>query len=143
MTDNAVKKPRAIKGVSEELTEFFTCLILHMLVPLLPLIIETWKMKGAPTEATLAITASMYSISIGLSSRNKAVFSLALFVGILFSMAFGFSIGTDTSVDSLPSVKFGAVVTILLVFGIHACERYNKHVVECIPFWNFGKRGAS
>lgn len=140
MTENAVKRPRAIKGVSDELTEFFTCLILHMLVPLLPLIIETWKMKGAPTEATLAITASMYSISIGLSSRNKAVFSLALFVGILFSMAFGFAIGNETSVDSLPSVKIGAALTIILVFGIHACERYNKHVVECIPFWNFGKR---
>ncbi|EOV9228656.1 hypothetical protein ACN5ZZ_004757 [Vibrio parahaemolyticus] len=143
MTEQALRKPRAIKGVSEETTEFFTCVILHMLVPLLPLFIETWKTQGSPTEATLAITASMYSIAIGLSSRNKAIFSLCLFAGILFSMAFGFAIGNDTTNDSLPLVKLGAIMTITLVFGIHACERYNKHVVECIPFWNFGNGGTS
>lgn len=124
----------AIKGISEETTEFLTCIILHMLVPLLPLIIETWKMKGVPTEATLAITASMYSISIGLSSRNKGVFSLCLFISFLFSMAFGLIIGAS---GSLPLLKAGALLTIILVFIIHACERYNIHVVECAPFWNF------
>lgn len=141
MTQASIKKPVAIKGVSEEATEFITCLILHMLVPLLPLILEAWKTKGSPTEATLAITASMYSISIGLSSRNKAIFSLCLFISFLFSMAFGFVIGGTT--ESLPLVKFGAIATIVLVFGIHACERYNKHVVECMPFWNFNNGGAN
>ncbi|ELJ8717833.1 hypothetical protein RUK98_003548 [Vibrio cholerae] len=141
MTNNTSNKPRAIKGVSEEITEFLTCIILHMLVPLLPLILEAWKTQGNPTEATLAITASMYSISIGLSSRNKAIFSLCFFISILFSMAFGFILSNTT--DSLPLVKFGSMATILLVFGIHACERYNKHVVECIPYWNFNSGSAS
>lgn len=126
--------PKPIEGISEETTEFLTCIILHMLVPLLPLLIETWKMKGSPTEATLAITAAMYSISIGLSSRNKGVFSLCLFISFLFSMAFGLIIGAS---GSLPLLKAGALLTIILVFIIHACERYNIHVVECAPFWNF------
>lgn len=134
-------KPKAIKGMSAEMSEFCTCIILHMLVPLLPLFLEMWKMKGWPTEATLSITASMYSISIGLSSRNKAIFSLCLFISFLFSMAFGFVLSSPH--DSLPAVKFCAFVTILLVFGIHACERYNKHVVECNPFWNFSNESAN
>ncbi|PST96841.1 hypothetical protein, partial [Photobacterium iliopiscarium] len=130
MVDQVLKhKAKAIKGLSEETTEFITCLILHMLVPLLPLFIEALKMKGWPTEATLAITASMYSMAIGLSSRNKAIFSLCLFVGILFAMAFGLSIGSVTASDSDSLVRIGSAVTILFVFGIHSCERYNRHVV--------------
>lgn len=131
--------PNPIKGISDEMSEFFTCLIMHMLVPLLPLILETWITKGTPSDSTLAITASMYSVSIGLSSRNKASFSLCFFISILFSMAFGFIIN---STGTLPLVKFCSIITILLVFVIHSCERYNKHVVECIPFWNFN-RGTS
>jgi hypothetical protein len=129
-----MRKP--IEGISEESTEFLTCIILHMLVPLLPLIIESWKMKGDASEATLAITASMYSISIGLSSRNKGVFSLCLFISFLFSMAFGLSVGAPAS-GILPLLKISALITIVLVFIIHSCERYNIHVVECAPFWNF------
>lgn len=144
MVEQVLKhKPKAIKGLNEETTEFITCLILHMLVPLLPLLIEALKMKGWPTESTLAITASMYSISIGLSSRNKAAFSLCLFVGILFAMAFGLSIGSDSDSDSLALVRVGSAITILFVFGIHSCERYNRHVVECVPFWNFEKVGEN
>ncbi|MEC6822642.1 hypothetical protein VXS02_04250 [Photobacterium piscicola] len=134
-------KAKAIKGISEETTEFVTCVILHMLVPLLPLILEAWKTKGEPTEVTLAITASMYAISIGLSSRNKATFSLCIFISILFSMAFGFIISSPQ--ETLPLVKIGSLITILLVFVIHACERYNKHIVECVPFWNFNNGGAN
>ncbi|MBK5073626.1 hypothetical protein I2492_09940 [Budviciaceae bacterium CWB-B4] len=141
MTSITPKKPKAIKGPSPEFIEFLTCIILHMLVPLLPLILELWKTHGTATDATLAITASMYSISIGLSSRNKAIFSFCIFISILFSMAFGFIL--SNAADSLPLVKYGSFATILLVFGIHACERYNKHVVECVPFWNFSNGSAN
>lgn len=126
---------KAITGISEAETEFLTCIILHMLVPLLPLLIETWKTQGNPTEATFAITAAMYSISIGLSSRNKGIFSVCLFISFLFSMAFGLIIGA--SAGALPLLKFGSIITIIFVFIIHSCERYNIHVVECAPFWNF------
>jgi hypothetical protein len=37
----------------------------------------------------------------------------------------------------LPLLKISALITIVLVFIIHSCERYNIHVVECAPFWNF------
>ena len=129
------KELKAIKGLREENTEFLTCIILHMLIPLLPLFLETWKMQGYPSDATLTITASMYSISIGLSSRNKSIFSLCFFISILFSMAFGFILSNTT--ETLPLVKISSITTIVLIFSIHTCERYNKHVVECMPYWNF------
>lgn len=127
---------KAMLGVSDEVTEYLTCLILHMLIPLLPLILEVWKTEGRVAEATLVITASMYSISIGLSSRNKAIFALCLSISILFSMVFGLIISSPTD-QSLPLVKVISFTIIFIVFIIHACERYNKHVVQCIPFWNF------
>jgi hypothetical protein len=132
---------KAINIIKEEHTEFLTCVILHMLVPLLPLLIETWKTSGSASSSTLTITASMYAISIGLSSRNKAIFSFCLFISILLSMAFGITMNSTGA--SVPGLKVMSVITIFLVFLIHACERYNKHVVECVPFWNFEIKAAN
>lgn len=132
MTNITSNKPKAIKGISKEMTEFLTCIILHMLIPLLPIFLETWKTQGDPTEGTLVITASMYSISMGISSRNKAIFAFCFFISFLFSMAFGFIL--SNTVDSLALVKIASIATIVFIFVLHACERYNKHVVECIPF---------
>lgn len=143
------KKKRISLGISHEKCEFLTCIILHMLAPLLPLILEAWFTRGNVTENTLAITASMYAVSIGLSSRNKAIFSFCFFASILFSMAFG--ILTNGSANSnqqsagitLPWVPVMAYGAIVFVFLIHVIERYNKHVVECMPFWNFNEVGEN
>lgn len=138
------RKPRPFKGISDEKSDFVLCIILHMLLPLLPLIFETWKTSGHPSEAILAISTSMYSIAIGMSSRNKAIFAICVFVSILFSIVFGMLNVTEISAsqnsDSPPldNVSPLSIITIAVIFFIHACERYNKHVVECIPFWDFG-----
>lgn len=132
-------KPKPIPGLSDEGADFITCILMHMLLPLLPLLIEVWKTKGSPTEATLAISASMYSIAIGMSSRNKAIFALCVFVSILFSIVFGMLSG---EVADLPFVQLSSIITMLFVFITHACERYNRHVVECVPFWDFSSAGG-
>jgi hypothetical protein len=107
-----------------------------MLLPLLPLLIEAW-LKGSPTESTTAITASMYSIAIGLSSRNKAMLGLCILVSIIFSVVFGVVSASEAS--KLNDVKFYSGLSIFFVFLIHVFERYNRHVVDCIPFWDFAK----
>ena len=84
----------------------------------------------------MVITASMYSVSIGLSSRNKASFSYCFFVSILLSMAFGL-VTASQAPGALPSVQGFSLLVIGSVFVIHACERYNRHVVESLPFWDF------
>ena len=144
-----MKKPKPIPGISDEVSDFLTCIILHMLLPLLPLIIEFWKTKGEPSDATLAISASMYSIAIGMSSRNTAIFSIGVFVSILFSIVFGMlngPIGSNSLNNAtccLVHVRGASFFTMILIFIMHACERYNKHVVECIPFWDFGTGGTN
>ena len=129
---------KRIPALPDEWCDFLTCILLHMLLPLLPLLIESW-MKGTPTESTLAITASMYSIAIGLSSRNKALFGLCISVSIIFSVVFGVVIASSTS--QLNNVKIYSGISICCVFLIHVFERYNRHVVDCIPFWDYGHKG--
>ncbi|KPM77524.1 hypothetical protein [Pseudoalteromonas sp. UCD-33C] len=127
---------KRIPALPNEWGDFFTCVLLHMLLPLLPLLIEFW-MKGAPTDSTLAITASMYSIAIGLSSRSAAMLGLCILVSIIFSVVFGIvSAGSSTQLSDL---KLYSGLSILFVFIIHTLERYNRHVVDCVPFWDFGR----
>lgn len=127
---------RRIPALPDEWFDFFTCILLHMLLPLLPLLIEAW-IKGSPSESTMAITASMYSIAIGFSSRNKAMLGLCILISIMFSVVFGVvSAGPSASVAD---VGFYSGISIVSVFMLHLFERYNRHVVECVPFWSFGE----
>jgi len=125
---------KRIPALPEEWGDFFTCILLHMLLPLLPLLIELW-LKGAPTDGTSAITASMYSIAIGLSSRNKAMLGLCILISIIFSVVFGIVSASQTS--QLSDVTLWSSISIFSVFLLHCFERYNRHVVDCIPFWEF------
>lgn len=128
--------PKRIPALPDEWGDFFTCILLHMLLPLLPLLIETW-LKGLPTESTAAITASMYSIAIGLSSRNKAMLGLCILISIIFSVVFG--IVSASTTPQLSNVRFYSGISMFFVFLIHVFERYNRHVVDCIPFWDFSQ----
>lgn len=128
---------KRIPALPDEWGDYLTCILLHMLLPLLPLLIEAW-LKGTPSESTAAITASMYSIAIGLSSRNKAMLGLCIVISIIFSVVFGVSSASQAS--QLSDVKFWSGVSIFSVFLIHCFERYNRHVVDCIPFWEFSQQ---
>ena len=125
---------KRIPAPSQEWGDFITCVLLHMVLPLLPLFIELW-IKGSPTEQTYAITASMYSIAIGLSSRNKAMHGVCILISIMFAVVFG--VVSAEATGKLSNVDLFSIGSIALVFVIHASERYNKHVVDCIPFWEF------
>lgn len=92
-------------------------------------------MKGAPTEGTISITAAMYSIAIGMSSRNSAMLAICILISITFSAVF--DIVTAGSATSLDNVHLYSGGSILIVFVIHILERYNRHVADCTPFWEF------
>lgn len=51
---------------------FFTCIALHMLLPLLPLLLELWFANTVEAKSA-ALTAALYSLAIGLSSQFKVV----------------------------------------------------------------------
>lgn len=130
---------KRIPALPDEWGDFLTCIFLHMLLPLLPLLIELW-LKGSPSDETASITASMYSIAIGLSSRNKAMLGLCILISIIFSVVFGISSASETS--KLTDVMLWSLVSIFSVFLLHCFERYNRHVVDCNPFWGFADTGG-
>ncbi|WP_174871211.1 hypothetical protein [Pectobacterium polaris] len=127
---------KRIPGVSKEWSNYLLCLLLHMCLPLLPLGFEMLvRPEHSPSIQTLNITAAFYAIAIGLSSKNVAMFGLGIFVGVCFSALFGI-------VSSNPNLNgsmyfYSPIVCIIAIFIIHACERYNRHVADCTPFFEF------
>lgn len=112
--------------------DYVMCLLMHMALPLLPLMFEWLVTQAPPSGRTVTLTTSLYAISIGLSSKNKMIFSLCLFIGIVFSVLFGLSHAPKPA-----DVASFSYMAIALVFVTHAAERYNRHVIDCRPFLEF------
>lgn len=127
---------KRIPGVSKEWSNYLLCLLLHMSLPLLPLGFETLvRSEHLPSIQTLNITAAFYAISIGLSSKNVAMFGLGIFVGVCFSVLFGIASSNPNLNDDM--YFYSPIACIVAIFIIHACERYNRHVADCTPFFEF------
>jgi len=123
---------KAIPGIPSEWQNFLFCLALHVTLPLLPLGIEWW-FSGAVGEKSAVLTAAMYSLAIGLSSRNIALFGLGLIQGLIFSAAFGFLAKNP----HLNQADFASYIAIAIIMIVHIIERYNRHVVDQVPFLEF------
>ena len=123
---------KRIPGVSLEWQNFLFCIALHVTLPLMPLGIEKW-FSGQVEEKSVVLTAAMYSLAIGLSSRNIGLFGLGLMQGILFSAAFGF-LSKNPHLEKADSFSFCAILFIMFV---HIVERYNRHVIDRAPFLEF------
>jgi F0F1-type ATP synthase membrane subunit c/vacuolar-type H+-ATPase subunit K len=123
---------KEIPGIPPEWQNFLFCCLLHVTLPLLPLGIEYW-FSGQVDEKSAVLTAAMYSMAIGLSSRNLALFGFGLIQGVLFSAAFGFLAKTP----HLQSANLGAYAAIVFIMAVHVAERYNRHVVDQAPFLEF------
>jgi hypothetical protein len=122
---------KRIIGLPKEWQEYLVCILLHMVLPLLPLGLEALKTQAVKGES-LTLAASMYAISIGISSQSKLSFALAIFVSLGFTGVYGIQVG-----DKESSSVIYAALAIFMIFIVHACERYNRHVVDRAPFWEF------
>ena len=129
-------RKRDILSMSQEWQNFLLSIFLHLILPLSPLILELWFTQTV-TEKTMTLAASMYTIAIGVSSRNPALFGLAILLSILLATAFGYVV---TEGNSLTASKFISAGAILSVFVFHVGERYNRHVVDKFAFLQFDKR---
>ena len=132
-------KLRTIPGIPKSCQDYLLSILYHLILPLLPLIIEYW-ITAEVKESSLMLVASLYSVSIGASSRNRLLFGISILIGILFAVAFGvLSSGTA----QLPHCKVFGYVCIISIFCIHALERYNMHIIEGLSYWRFYSNGAS
>lgn len=109
------------------------CVILHMLLPLLPLVVELWATKTI-SDSTITLAGTMYTIAIAVSSRNLALFGLGIVSSILLAVAFG---SAASGGDSLPYSRIISSGAILVVFVFHLVERHRRHVLEGQPFLRF------
>lgn len=130
-------RKRDILSLSREWQNFLLSIFLHLTLPLLPLILELWATQTV-TEKTMTLAGSMYTIAIGVSSRNPALFGLAILLSILLAAAFGFAAAEG---DPLPWSGYVSLGAIWVVFVFHICERYNRHISEKRPFLKFEEEG--
>jgi hypothetical protein len=129
---------KRIPGLPNVWQEYITCIALHMVLPLLPLALE-FSTKDSISAISATLAAAMYTISIGLSSKSKAIFSICFLLCIFYTYKYG-------SLQSIADIKNhtdgGALWGIFGAFLMHALERYNIHVADNIPFWNFSTKEA-
>jgi hypothetical protein len=161
----ASEKTRAIH-------RFVQCILLILVLPLLPPGLE-WFLTGTVTSESITLVASMYAITIGVSSKYKTLLAFAIIVRILFTAAYG-SLAKEradhvaaaqtikraqpsqqdnqvvpadpptnetnrslgTSEDFGNRMRRYSIIAIVMVFLVHAGERFLRHVVEREPFWD-------
>lgn len=123
---------KKIDGLPSEWQHFSFAVLLHLMLPLLPLGLERW-FAGHVEAKSAVLTAAMYSLAIGLSSRNVLIFGLSILSGVAFSAAFGYLSKTAT----LENADILSYCAIALILVFHTLERYNRHVVDKRPFLEF------
>jgi len=143
-----IKKKQHI-GIKEEYSQFIACILLHLLLPLIPLLLEYIVTKSVSTQS-LTLIAAIYSISIGRTTKNVAQFAISIVISLIFSACYGITVQsyktttesattTGEIVNEYAILDFFAILVILIIFIMHSLERYNKHVLDMVPFLNFKK----
>lgn len=122
-----------LPGIAAHWEHYLLCILLHLILPLLPLGIEWWY-TGSVSERSLTLGAALYSICIGASSRRAIFFVLTFVAGLVFAIAFGMAAASG---PGLPGIRWAALYCVSGVFLLHALERFIRHVVDRTPFLEF------
>jgi hypothetical protein len=125
-------KNSKIPGIPNYWENFWVSILLHLLLPLFPLAIELIQ-NGIISKNSLVLAASMYTISIGVSSRSRLMFAFTIATSVFYAFLYGIVSGQSTTTIAEPA----SIIGILATFIVHAGERYNRHVVDRAPFWEF------
>lgn len=136
------KMSKRIKGLPPHWEEYILCVLMHMILPYLPLLFELiFADEHKISEKSLMLFSAMYPLSIGLSSNSKLMFGFSIVVSIFFSVAYGV-VATGVS-DTASNATEYAYFALCTIFIIHLLERYNRHVIDQTPFWDFPAGGAN
>lgn len=138
-----------IKGLPQEWEQYALCLFFLLLWPLAPIALEK-LLTGRLAPTSMTLTAFMYAVGLGISSRNAGISYLSLATGVLVAVFFGFAVHVGSSrhpSEDMLSIAgtellFGrlSLVSMVLLFVPHAIERYNRHVAEKSPFLELGRK---
>lgn len=105
-----------------------------MAAPLLPLAAELIATHTVKLDA-LDLMASTYAIAIGFSSRTRLFVGICIFIALVFAVAYGLAVGGHSDTGR----RLWPMLAIAFVFVFHVPERYNRHVADREPFWEFAR----
>lgn len=108
---------------------YLGALILYIILPLTPLIIERGVANSVSVKS-LTLVAAIFTLTVGLSSRSILILIVGVAAGFAFGVAFGFVSG-QTNPSSAP-IPF-AVGSIVAAGVVHAVERFVIHVIDRAP----------
>jgi hypothetical protein len=103
---------------------FLACVILHLLIPLTPLLLE-FLYNNDIAKKSVVLAGAMYSFSISLASNQIITFAICLSIGFLMSASYG---AVKSVATALPLYKYCWVYVIIFVFIINLIERFDRHV---------------
>ena len=109
------------------------CILMHLLLPFLPLLIEC-GVQGRVEQKTLLLFMAIYPLAIGVTSQSKLMFGVTVVIGLVFSAFFGLATGGIKLSELTSKIAY---VCLLAVMLIHALERYNRHVADRELFLEF------
>jgi hypothetical protein len=122
---------------------FWSSVVFLLLFPWVPLLAE-WGATGGVKSSSLQIFVALYGLGLGAASRDEVMFSFGLLVAIIFSISFGSILAMEHAEVAKPGGGFiGAFwwgVTMFVgvaLFIMHAAERYNRHVYDENPFFEW------
>ena len=121
--------------------DFLLSVLLQLLLPLAPLVIEQVLTDDIST-VSITIAATMYAASICVSTKVKMCFGLLLVASIFFAAAYGFAIVHHPGEATLKEIVIGQRLKkysfwlIAAVFVLHTSERFNRHILKDEPFWS-------
>ncbi len=88
-------------------------------------------------QSGISITVAMYAFTISVSSE----WPLFLLFGIIMALLVGGVHGVVVNkIEQTPLVIEGCVILSVLIFAIHAIERYRRHIHRGEIFFNFNFR---
>lgn len=116
-----------------QVAEYLLCVLFHFSLPLLPLFVEA-AMEGAINHKTLILFLSVYPLNLGISSRSKFIFGLAVVIGLAYAIFFGIASASLTVPSAAKTVGYALASFVAL---LHLLERYNRHIVDDKPFLEF------
>jgi len=109
---------------------FGVSFLIVILIPLIPIGLEWW-LAGQITDRSLTITAAIYSVSTGTSSRYGFFLILTVVISIIFAACFGYILAIQTPPSHCREASFA---TIFCMSFIHGLERFRVHVLLRQPF---------
>lgn len=148
-------RPRWALHLPHHVEQYLICLVVHLLFPLLPVLLE-WGIARRVAADTLYLVAAMYGVTIGMSSRKGLGMVIGVVIGVVFTAFYAVlahvrviqeaaRAAGDLEQHAHAAHVSGPLIpatAIAFVFLIHAVERYFRHISERAPYWTIMGGGS-